>query len=172
MGEINENLWAPWRKEYIRGLGDSAGPAECFLCLYARSPEDDAANRVVCRDDHTLVVMNRYPYTNGHLLIAPLEHVAELESLSESSLNAMMRFIREGIRLLKTVLNPEGFNVGMNLSRCAGAGLPGHLHAHVVPRWIGDTNFMCTIGAARVIPEPLDELGERLRQAAVDLGIG
>lgn len=166
MPEFNSNLWAPWRAEFIRSLEGGSPQPECFLCAYIAKPSDDAANRVICRTAHSLVVMNRYPYTNGHLLVAPLTHRGELGGLAETELLELVTLARDCLGWLQDAVGAEGYNVGMNFGRCAGAGLPDHLHVHVVPRWSGDTNFMSTVAEARVIPESMDEVYARLRKAA------
>ncbi len=171
MPEMNPNLWAPWRSEYIRSLGEKADDEDCFLCGYAVDEAHDAQNRVICRSTGVLAVMNRYPYTNGHLMLAPLRHVGKLEELSDRELGAVSTIIRDSIKMLGRAVSAHGYNVGLNLGRCAGAGLPGHVHWHVVPRWNGDTNFMTTVGSARVIAESMDEVYSRLRTAAAELGL-
>ncbi len=171
MSETNPNLWAPWRSEYIRSLSEE-DDAACFLCSYAARRERDAENLVVCRSQDFLAVMNRYPYTNGHLMLAPVRHVGTLDELSDRELGAVSILIRDSIKMLAIAVSAHGYNVGLNLGRCAGAGLPGHVHWHVVPRWNGDTNFMTTVGSARVIAESLDEVYSRLRTAAAELGLG
>jgi ATP adenylyltransferase len=138
--------------EYIRSLGEQKKEEGCFLCRYWASPENDAANHVVWRSRHTFVVMNRFPYTNGHLLVAVGEHKADMDELGDEQLAELARGIRDSIRLLRATIKPQGFNVGYNVGHCAGAGLPDHLHAHVVPRWSGDTNFMAVLGDIRVVP--------------------
>ena len=140
--------------EYINGMGKLD---ECFLCRYFSSPEDDAENLVLCRSEVSLVCLNRYPYSNGHLLIAPGAHKPDLSDLGEGEMVALIRMLSKAQEALKRAVNPHGFNVGMNLGRCAGAGLPGHLHFHIVPRWQGDTNFMTVTGEVRVIPQDLGE---------------
>ncbi len=152
----NERLWAPWRMSYVAGAKppDAGG---CFLCRYRDSDADDE-NLVVARTDQSLVVLNRYPYNNGHLLIAPCAHKQSLEELDDGELLGGVRQIRRITKILARVMNAAGFNVGLNLGSAAGAGLPGHLHWHVVPRWEGDTNFMPVVGAVKVIPQSLDEL--------------
>jgi ATP adenylyltransferase len=167
MAEFNTNLWAPWRMEYIRSLCDEHKDTGCFLCCYRDTPDDDAKNHVVWRGEHVFAVMNRFPYTNGHLLIALAEHKADMENLGEDQLCALSRGIRDGVRLLRETINPQGFNVGYNVGHCAGAGLPDHLHAHIVPRWSGDTNFMAVLGDVRVVPDSLDALYGELK-AGVD----
>jgi len=166
MAESNSNLWAPWRMQYIHSIGEEEG---CFLCRYAQAPARDADNHVLWRSERSLTLLNRFPYTGGHLLIAPLEHEAELEALSEPVLLELTLRVRDAKRVLTKALGPQGFNIGMNVGRCAGAGLPDHLHWHIVPRWAGDTNFVPVVGDVRVIPEFLNETYERLRAAAREL---
>lgn len=170
MSEKNRNLWAPWRLEYIRELG-GAEDGGCFLCRYAEHPEQDRENQVIWRGPTCLTVFNRFPYNNGHLLIAPQAHQAELDDLEESGLTELIRTIRDAKRLLKATLGAHGFNVGMNFGRCAGAGLPGHLHVHIVPRWDGDTNFMPVVGDTRVISQSIEALYEQMRETAKALGL-
>ncbi|HUG90295.1 MAG TPA: HIT domain-containing protein [Planctomycetaceae bacterium] len=158
-----ERLWAPWRLPYIKSdRDDGDAPAGCFLCRY-RDEDHDDVNHVVARGPFSLVVLNRFPYNNGHLLIAPRAHKGTLEELADEELLDTMHQVRRMIALLGRVLTPEGFNVGLNLGRVAGAGLPGHLHWHVVPRWNGDTNFMPVVGETKVISQSLDALFEILR---------
>lgn len=149
-------LWAPWRLNYIVTSKDEK-PAECFLCKYA-SESTDEANYVVLRGQHSIVVLNRFPYNNGHILVAPLEHKATLSEINDTESLEMQQLLRRMTEVLKTTINPDGFNVGLNLGRVAGAGLPGHLHWHIVPRWNGDTNFMPVCADVRVIPQALDAL--------------
>ena len=156
----NEQLWAPWRIGYITAPKD-AKPAKCFLCA-CRDGSDDRANLVVARGEHTIVVLNRFPYNNGHVLISPREHRSELEDLAPDVLQECMLQMQRVIRALKRLMNPEGFNAGLNLGAVAGAGVPGHLHWHVVPRWKGDTSFMPVLAGATVIPQSLEALYEAL----------
>lgn len=165
MNEFPENLWSPWRMEYIESLVDESG-AGCFLCEYRDDPEKDTEHRVVVRTETTMMLMNRFPYTNGHLLVAPLAHKGDLTELTERETADLWRLTRDAKALLEEAAHPHGFNIGMNFGRCAGAGLPDHLHAHVVPRWIGDTNFMAVLGDVRVIPQALDRQYDRLRELA------
>lgn len=171
MAEFNPNLWAPWRAEYIRSLSDPPEEMGCFLCDYAAQADHDAENFVVCRPSGVLAVLNRYPYTNGHLLIAPLRHIGDFTALDPDELSALGRLVRDSVAMLERAVGAHGYNVGMNLGRCAGAGLPDHLHWHVVPRWNGDTNFMSTVGTARVIAESLEAVHERLCAAAAEMGL-
>lgn len=158
-----KNLWAPWRMKYIKELDD---PGDCFLCRYFNSPQDDADNFVLWRSQSSLVCLNRFPYTNGHLLIAPAAHKGDLAQLGQAEMLELMQMLAKAQQVLQRALNPQGFNVGMNLGRCAGAGLPDHLHFHIVPRWQGDTNFMAVTGDARVIPQNLAESYREIKASA------
>ena len=171
MGETNDNVWAPWRMEYITGLDDERRDGGCFLCQYRDTPEDDQRNHVLWRSERTLTLLNRFPYTTGHLLLAPTAHCAEPEELSDEVLVELTLRIRDAKRVLQEALGAEGFNIGMNLGRCAGAGLPDHIHWHIVPRWSGDTNFMAVTGQVRVIPETLQAVYEKFRAAAAEAGL-
>ena len=162
--ERQRNLWAPWRIEYIQTLSEPGDG--CFLCRYAGRPRADRRNLVLWRSARMLVVLNRFPYTGGHCLIAPLRHAAGLEDLDEREMLELLALVRDVTKVLAAALGAGGFNIGVNLGRCAGAGLPGHLHVHVVPRWEGDTNFMSVLGDVRVIPQSLGSLYDLLRQAA------
>ena len=158
-----KNLWAPWRIKYIQGLSHTSN---CFLCEYLANPDKDAENHVLWRTEHALVAFNKFPYNNGHLLIAPARHVPDLGQASDAELLDLMRLVRDCQTVLTTAIHPHGFNVGMNFGRCAGAGLPEHLHIHVVPRWNGDTNYMHVCSDTDVISQGLDELYAQL----VDIG--
>ena len=155
-----DNLWAPWRIGYIQGLDKGEG---CFICNCLSSGEDDDEKLVLWRTELSIVILNRFPYNNGHLLIAPARHVAELGEAEDSELLEMTKLIRESQKALGLAIKPHGFNVGLNLGRCAGAGLPGHLHIHVVPRWDGDTNFVSVCSDTKVISQSLAELLDQLR---------
>jgi ATP adenylyltransferase len=154
-----KNLWAPWRIKYIQGL---SGKSDCFLCDYLTTPEKDIENHVLWRREHAIVVFNKFPYNNGHLLIAPTRHVPDFGHASDAELLSMMRLVRDCQHVLTAAIHPHGFNVGMNFGRCAGAGLPEHLHIHVVPRWNGDTNYMHVCSDTDVISQGLDELYTQL----------
>ena len=160
-----DNLWAPWRLDYIKDPDrkPEPEPGGCFLCRYRDDPAADAANYVVLRSATTFVVLNRFPYNNGHLLVAPLAHKGSLEELGEPEMLECVEQVRRMTGLLRAKLNAEGFNVGLNLGRIAGAGLPGHLHWHVVPRWSGDSNFMTVIADTNVIPQSLRALHDLLK---------
>jgi ATP adenylyltransferase len=161
--DFNKNIWAPWRMEYINQLCEPEG--RCFLCQARDNPQDDEKNFVLLRGSHALVILNRFPYTNGHMLIAPNVHECDLEKIQDEVLLEMMQLLRKMKHLLETEIRAEGFNVGANLCHCAGAGLPDHLHLHIVPRWSGDTNFMSVIGEIRVIPEGIERTYQKLKAA-------
>ena len=180
-------LWAPWRLDYLNSSGDGAaeagdpapagpGAEGCFLCDAAGDraadgpamkdqSEDDREKLVLLRGEHTTLMLNRYPYTNGHLLAAPFDHVADLSDLSPDARHELMDFAELGNRLLRRAVHCQGVNVGMNLGRAAGAGVPGHVHLHVVPRWHGDTTFLDLVGQVRVIPEALTDSYDKLKAA-------
>ena len=154
-----QHLWAPWRMAFIK----APRPSGCFFCeAAAADPSDDATHLVLARGQHTLVILNRYPYNNGHLLIAPQRHVGELHEMLPVEHLECIEHLATLTGVYREQLNAEGFNIGLNLGRVAGAGLPGHLHWHLVPRWAGDTNFMPVLAGTRVIPQSLDALWEML----------
>lgn len=166
-------LHAPWRMDYIRSLqAQPPGGGECFVCAAAGAAGPDAMRKllVLWTTEHSIVLMNKFPYTNGHLLIAPRVHKAELEDLSPPELLDLQAQTTESIRLLKAAMSPQGFNIGINLGRCAGAGLPGHLHQHVVPRWNGDVNFMSVVGEVRIVPQALSLLYDELVKRRLEAG--
>lgn len=166
--ERKRNIWAPWRMEYINGLGEDRKDG-CFLCRYRDEPDQDKQNLVLWRGGGCFAVLNRFPYTGGHSLIAPLDHVASLDDLADSTMLEMMQMIRDLKRLLAASIHAEGFNIGMNIGRCAGVGLPDHLHVHVVPRWGGDTNFMAVLGGVNMLPQALGDIYEQLTKASAEL---
>jgi len=159
----HKNLWAPWRIGYIQGLNESS---DCFICSNLANPQDDDKNLVLWRSDYCIVVLNRFPYNNGHLLIAPARHIAELNQATEEELLELTKLVRESQKALSLAIKPHGFNVGMNFGRCAGAGLPEHLHVHLVPRWDGDTNFISVCSDTKVISQSLNELFEQLKEVS------
>ena len=149
-----ERLWAPWRMEFIRKVDESEG---CFLCRAAEGG-DDRECLVVHRGEACLCLLNRYPYNNGHLLIAPLRHEGRMEELRVDELNELMAMCVRAKVIFDRAVRPHGYNIGVNLGRAAGAGLEEHFHLHVVPRWSGDTNFITTVGSTKVIPQALAEM--------------
>ena len=158
-----KNLWAPWRIKYIEGLTEKSG---CFICHNLENPQDDDKNLVLWRCDRSIVILNHFPYNNGHLLIAPARHIFGLDQASDEELLELTKLVRESQKALSAAIKPHGFNVGMNFGRCAGAGLPEHLHIHIVPRWDGDTNFMNVCSDTDVISQSLTELFEQLKQVS------
>jgi ATP adenylyltransferase len=151
-------LWAPWRMQYI----EMPKPEGCIFC----TATDDASLRpalILGVTRHARVMLNKYPYNNGHLLIAPRRHTAQLADLPEGEFRDLMTLLRRAVAVVEIALQPQGINIGMNLGTCAGAGVADHLHWHVVPRWAGDTNFMPVVGAVHVLPQHLLESYDRLR---------
>jgi ATP adenylyltransferase len=158
---MKEQLWAPWRLAYI-SKNPAGNPNEvCFICR-GLNESDDRKNQIVLRTARSVVVLNRFPYNNGHLLVAPTLHVGRLGGLSSEELLDVNETLRRMVALLELVMKPDGFNVGVNLGKVAGAGLPGHIHWHIVPRWDGDTNFMPVIADVKVIAQSLEALYEML----------
>ncbi len=157
---MTDRIWAPWRCEYVTDP-DKGG---CFICD-ARESDDDAASLVVLRAEHSLIVMNRYPYTSGHLMITPKRHVGSLADMNDQELLEMVTLLRESENVLRDTMNPHGLNAGINIGRTAGAGLVGHIHMHVVPRWDGDTNFMDVLADTTVISQGLVEQRSILAEA-------
>jgi ATP adenylyltransferase len=151
-----KSLWAPWRLPYLKGKKATA----CIFCLGA--PAGDRRRHVLHRNRSTFVIMNAFPYSNGHLMVAPYRHVADLDRLSHAVLGELLATTRRAISALEAVYKPDGFNVGINFGKAAGAGIEQHLHLHIVPRWNGDTNFMSTVAGVRVIPEALDHAYDQL----------
>jgi len=155
-----ERLWAPWRMEYIKNNSKDDG---CFLCRAAEADEKDFRKCLVLyRGENALIVMNRFPYNNGHLLAAPLRHAADITDLNGAEKEALLDATAISERLLRKVVSPQGFNIGVNIGAVAGAGLPGHVHVHIVPRWQADTNFMPVTSDVKVIPQALDDLYKQL----------
>lgn len=156
-----EQLWAPWRLEYVQHADD---PGECVFCRAAALPEDEP-ELVLRRDELAFAILNKFPYAPGHLMVAPVRHGTAFDTLGEEEVLAVHGLAVEAIRALRTVYSPQGFNVGWNLGRVAGAGIVEHGHVHVVPRWSGDTNFMPVLADVKVIPEHLVETRRRLAEA-------
>lgn len=156
-----ERLWAPWRMEYIAGEQKPG----CLFCRVLDNPDDPDAELVVWRPEGALVILNKFPYNAGHVMVAPVAHKGELENLDDAQTVALMHALKRTIVVLRTSLKPEGFNIGANLGRVAGAGIPDHLHFHVVPRWNGDTNFMPVLAEVKVVNEHLLQTATKLRNA-------
>ncbi len=153
-----KQIWAPWRMEYIQ----MKKPKGCILCENPRQ-DNDAVNHILYRGDKNFVIMNSYPYNPGHLMIVPYRHIASLEELTDEELHEHFDIVSRSIKVLRQVLSPGGFNLGINIGKVAGAGIEDHVHTHIVPRWQGDTNFMPVIADARVVPEALAETYQKLK---------
>lgn len=156
-----DRLWSPWRYRYV----SKAAPSDACIFCAKQAPGQDEENLILYRGRHNFALLNLYPYTTGHLMVAPYAHIAMLDELPVDAAAELMSLTQTSVRLLREVYRPHGLNVGMNLGECAGAGIAGHLHMHVLPRWPGDANFMTTIGETRVMPEELNETWRRLREA-------
>lgn len=153
-----ENLWSPWRSQYISTFKHPDKESEsCFLCEANKNIECDNEDLVVCRQEHSFAILNKFPYNNGHTLVAPIRHIGEFDYLTDYELIELTILLKKVMRALKDIYSPHGFNMGINIGRAAGAGLPGHLHYHIVPRWVGDTNFMTVVADTKVISESLLE---------------
>ncbi|MEM1682617.1 MAG: HIT domain-containing protein [Ignisphaera sp.] len=152
-------LWAPWRRSYIASLSKHN---ECIFCKAVQG--DDRYNYVIYRTRYTIAMLNRYPYNNGHTMIAPIRHVPSPELLSDEELLDLVKTVNTIILAIRQNYNPDGINIGANIGKAAGAGIEGHLHIHVVPRWYGDTNFMPVIANTKVMPESLDETWRKLKE--------
>lgn len=155
------HLWAPWRSTYVHAKRD---PSVCIFCDAAKRSDDEEA-LVVYRATHCFVMLNRFPYTSGHLMIAPYAHVSRLTQASEAAGEEMMRLARHAEEVLQRVYHPDGLNLGMNLGEAAGAGIEEHIHMHVLPRWSGDGNFMTSVAETRVHPESLGDTYAKLKSA-------
>jgi ATP adenylyltransferase len=151
-------LWTPWRYQYVTKADPPPG---CVFCA-AASSADDRESLIVHRAKHNFIILNRFPYTNGHVMVVPFQHVSTLLDLKEDALVEMMRLARDCEEHLRAIYRPDGLNIGMNLGQSAGAGIAAHVHMHVLPRWIGDTNFMSVTGETRVLPEELPATWEKL----------
>ena len=156
-----EYIWSPWRMEYIQSEKSKNG---CVFC-YEKGREDGPENLIVYRGLRSFVILNRYPYTSGHLMVVPYAHQPSLEDLNADTRAEMIELVAKSLRILKQEYHPQGFNVGINIGEAAGAGILDHVHLHVVPRWTGDTNFMSSLGQTRVLPETLEDSYWRIRRA-------
>ena len=155
-------LWTPWRYQYVTKLGE---PVECVFCAVAADSEHDREHLVVHRGTHNLIMLNRYPYTSGHVMVVPYEHRATLEDLPDETLVELIRLGRLAEKHLRAIYRPDGLNLGFNIGQSAGAGIAGHVHLHALPRWTGDTSFLTTVGETRILPEALETTWEKLRGA-------
>ena len=154
-------MTTPWRRKYIEGHVKEDG---CVFCNALAKTEDNSKNLIVHRGQRAFVIVNLFPYTNGHLMVAPMDHKASLELLDSETRAEMMELSSQAIVILKNIYHPQAFNVGANIGKAAGAGVPDHVHMHIVPRWAGDSNFMSVLGETRVLPETIEETYERVRK--------
>jgi ATP adenylyltransferase len=176
-----DHLWSPWRMKYLRGeeemskpVGQSGASATGLLkqssetaCIFCDLPSEnrDVENLIIHRSQHVFVILNRYPYNNGHLMVVPFAHTPSLEQLDLATLTELMLLVNQGLGALRAAYKPQAFNLGANIGAAAGAGIAGHVHMHVVPRWAGDTNYMSTVAGTRVIPEDLRETYQVVKEA-------
>ncbi len=154
------NIWAPWRMKYIEQPKKKEG---CLFCRVINEDQDEE-NHVLVRKERCFIILNLYPYNNGHLMVTPYAHVPSLEDLEKEDRDALFETVSNAIANLRTEMDPEGFNVGMNIGEVAGAGISDHVHVHIVPRWAGDTNFMPVIGATKVISQAIEETYKKMRK--------
>jgi ATP adenylyltransferase len=157
-------LWTPWRYAYISAASKNEGkPDGCIFCELPKIADEEA--KIVYRGQHCYIILNSFPYTSGHVMVVPFAHLDELQKLPEAAAHEMMALTQKMERVLRQIYSPDGINLGMNIGRAAGAGVVGHVHMHVLPRWVGDTNFMTVAGETRVLPEALEETYGRIRGA-------
>ncbi len=158
----NHRIWAPWRLKYVKDASKDI-EEECIFCAFSgEEPKNDEANLIVHRGERCFVILNKFPYTNGHLMVAPYEHVGSLAAIDSETTTEMMDLAKQAMTILEGNYSPHGYNVGFNQGRVAGAGVEHHIHMHVVPRWGGDTNFMPVLADTRVMPETLEQSYEAL----------
>lgn len=164
-----DHLWSPWRYQYLTA---ARAPDGCIFCKMAAEANEgsDERNLIVHRGASNFVVLNRFPYTSGHLMVVPYAHAAQLNAIEEATAAELMRLTRASESQLRNIYRPDGLNIGMNIGESAGAGIAGHIHMHVLPRWSGDSNFITTIGETRVLPEDLSVTWQRLRDAFATVG--
>ncbi len=160
-----QQMWSPWRSQYIQSFKDETEKPACFLCAARDAVDADEEHLVVHRAESCFVILNRYPYNSGHVMVVPQRHSGALEELTADELAEIMLTIRDTDQVLRTVFSPHGMNIGANLGRTAGAGLPDHLHFHLVPRWNGDTNFMPVLSDVKVVSESLEDSRQKISDA-------
>jgi ATP adenylyltransferase len=160
-----DRLWTPWRYQYISGATDeeTRDDSACVFCRIAADPSSDEKNFVLGRARHNFILLNLYPYTSGHLMIVPFAHLADLDALPKETTDELMDLAKRAQSILREAYHPEGMNLGINLGRAGGAGVANHVHLHALPRWVGDVNYMTTVGETRVLPEDLPMTYKRLR---------
>lgn len=160
-----EKLWSPWRSKYIESFRKNSDEKSCIFCIASEQDKDGLDNLLIRRGKYTFVVLNLYPYNNGHLMIVPIRHTDDFSSLSEQEKSEIFRFLQLSEQALKIALQPDGFNIGVNLGKSSGAGIDEHIHFHIVPRWNGDTNFMPVLGEVKVISQELINTKKNLLEA-------
>ena len=156
-------IWTPWRYAYVTTAAQTENPDECVFCELTKLP-DNVAN-IVYRGKHCFVILNNFPYTSGHVMVVPFAHLDQLQKLPEPAAQEMMQLSQRMEGVLRQLYSPDGINLGMNIGRAAGAGIAGHIHMHVLPRWVADANFMTVVGEARMLPELLETTYERVHRA-------
>jgi ATP adenylyltransferase len=157
-------LWTPWRYAYITDAAKSDGKSgQCIFCDLPKLPDEEA--KIVYRGNYCFIILNSFPYTTGHVMVVPFAHLDELQKLPAATADEIMALSQKMEGVLRTVYSPDGVNLGMNIGRAAGAGVAGHVHMHVLPRWVGDTNFMTTVGESRVLPEALEQTYKKIKAA-------
>ncbi len=163
MNDMYTILWAPWRLKYIQSVSKDKTVGKCLFCEIVK--KDDKEAYIIHRGRYNYIVLNAFPYTTGHVMIVPYKHVGSIEQLDNETLVEMIELLKMVIGVLKEVYAPDGFNIGFNIGRAAGAGIEAHVHLHIVPRWIGDSNFMTIISATRVLPEALEDTYNKLKSS-------
>ncbi len=161
-----EILWNPWRYEYIKSISKRHEKKKCIFCEMIKRRDDEAY--IIYRGKYSFIVLNAYPYNSGHLMIAPYRHVASYEELSNDEIREISLLLKHIIPVLRESFKPDGFNIGINIGRAAGAGVEGHIHIHVVPRWVGDANFMTVISATKTLPIALEETYKILKSKWIE----
>lgn len=157
-----ENLWSPWRSQYIQSFHQKKNDNSCIFCLMQNENPNNPNNLLVYKGELAFIVLNLYPYNNGHLMVIPYRHLANFMDLTEEELKEIMQLLKLAQSGLTEILHPEGFNIGLNMGKCAGAGIDQHIHFHIVPRWNGDTNFMPVLGEVKIISQDLLEIKNKL----------
>lgn len=163
-----DHLWAGWRSNYIEGIHDTDKPEGCVFCRILASDAPNSDTFIIWRNDLVVAILNAYPYNSGHLMVMPTRHLATLEELTTEESSALWQAVTKASQALRVAYAPEGINVGMNIGEAAGAGVPGHLHVHALPRWHGDSSFVTAIANTKVLPEPLDRTWKKLSDAWPD----
>lgn len=165
-----DKLWSPWRSNYIQSFKSKKDDEECVFCTSPKLDINDDKSLVVCKSKYCFVMLNLYPYNSGHLMVIPYRHLSDIENLTQEEFTDITNLIKHSKRVLTHVMKPQGFNIGANLGKAAGAGIDQHIHFHILPRWVGDTNFMPAIGEVKVISQDLLESKQELIKAFEQVG--